>query len=46
MLSSSNVNPHIIKALWRQQQELLKKSPEYVTPIINQEDPLDIQFDL
>ena len=46
MLSSSHVNPHIIKALWRQQQELLKKSPEYVTPIINQEDPLDIQFDL
>ena len=46
MLNSSNLNPNIIKALWRQQQELLKKSPEYVTPIINPEDPLDIQFDL
>ena len=46
MLSSSHINPNIIKALWRQQQELLRKSPEYVTPIINQEDPLDIQIDL
>ena len=46
MLNSSHINPNIIKALWRQQQELLRKSPEYVTPIINQEDPLDIQFDL
>ena len=46
MLNSSHLNPNIIKALWRQQQELLKKSPEYVTPIINPEDPLDIQFDL
>ena len=46
MLNSFHLNPNIIKALWRQQQELLKKSPEYVTPIINPEDPLDIQFDL
>ena len=46
MFNSSHLNPHIIKALWRQQQELLKKSPEYVTPIINPEDPLDIQCDL
>ena len=46
MLNSSHLNQNIIKALWRQQQELLKKSPEYVTPIINPEDPLDIQFDL
>ena len=46
MLNSSHINPNIIKALWRQQQELLRKSPEYVTPIINPEDPLDIQFDL
>ena len=37
---------NIIKVLWRQQQELLKKSPEYVIPIINNEDPLDIQIDL
>ena len=46
MLNSSHLNPIIIKALWRQQQELLKKSPEYVTPIINPEDPLDIQCDI
>ena len=46
MLNSSHLNPNIIKALWRQQQELLKKSPEYITPIINPEDPLDIQCDL
>ena len=46
MLNSSHLNPNIIKALWRQQQELLKKSPEYVTPIINPEDPLDIQCDI
>ena len=41
-----HLNGNIIKLLWRQQQELLKKSPEYVTPIINNEDPLDIQIDL
>ena len=46
MFNSSHLNPNIIKALWRQQQELLKRSPEYVTPIINAEDPLDIQCDL
>ena len=46
MFNSSHLNPHILKAIWRQQQELLKKSPEYVTPIINPEDPLDIQCDL
>ncbi len=41
-----HLSGNIIKLLWRQQQELLKKSPEYVTPIINNEDPLDIQIDL
>ena len=41
-----HLNGNIIKVLWRQQQELLKKSPEYVKPIINNEDPLDIQIDL
>ena len=41
-----HLNGNIIKVLWRQQQELLKKSPEYVTPIINNENPLDIQIDL
>lgn len=44
--SQNHINANIIKILWRQQQELLKKSPEYVTPIINNEDPLDIQIDL
>ena len=41
-----HLNGNIIKVLWRQQQELLKKSPEYVTPIINNENPVDIQIDL
>ena len=41
-----HLSGNIIKVLWRQQQELLKKSPEYVTPIINNENPLDIQIDL
>ena len=41
-----HLSANIIKVLWRQQQELLKKSPEYVKPIINNEDPLDIQIDL
>ena len=36
----------MIKTLWRQQQELLKKSPDHVTPIINDEDPIDIQADI
>ena len=44
--SQVHLSGNIIKILWRQQQELLKKSPEYVTPIINNEDPLDIQIDL
>ena len=44
--SQNHISANIIKILWRQQQELLKKSPEYVTPIINNEDPLDIQIDL
>ena len=44
--SQVHLNANIIKILWRQQQELLKHSPEYVTPVINNEDPLDIQMDL
>lgn len=44
--ASSQVNARMIKVLWRQQQELLKKSPDCVTPIINTEDPLDIQADI
>ena len=44
--SQVHFNANIIKILWRQQQELLKHSPEYVTPVINNEDPLDIQMDL
>ena len=41
-----SLNARIIKILWRQQQELLKKSPDCVTPIINDEDPIDIQADI
>ena len=44
--NTSTVHPRIIKVLWKQQQELLKKSPDCVTPIINDEDPLDIQADI
>ena len=44
--SSNQVHPRMIKILWKQQQELLKKSPDCVTPIINDEDPLDIQADI
>ena len=40
------LNARMIKVLWRQQQELLKKSPDHVTPIINSEDPIDIQADI
>ena len=41
-----SLNARMIKVLWRQQQELLKKSPDCVTPIINDEDPIDIQADI
>ena len=41
-----SLNARIIKVLWRQQQELLKKSPDHVNPIINPEDPIDIQADI
>ena len=41
-----SLNARIIKILWRQQQELLKKSPDHVIPIINSEDPIDIQADI
>lgn len=44
--SDAQVHPRIIKILWKQQQELLKKSPDCVTPVINDEDPLDIQADI
>ena len=40
------LNARMIKVLWRQQQELIKKSPDCVTPIINNEDPIDIQADI
>ena len=40
------LNARMIKILWRQQQELLKKSPDHVIPIINSEDPIDIQADI
>jgi len=41
-----SLNARMIKVLWRQQQELLKKSPDCVTPIINDENPIDIQADI
>ena len=41
-----SLNARMIKVLWRQQQELLKKSPDCVKPIINDEDPIDIQADI
>ena len=41
-----SLNARMIKVLWRQQQELLKKAPDCVTPIINDEDPIDIQADI
>ena len=44
--SRPSLNTRMIKTLWRQQQELLKKSPDHVTPIINDEDPIDIQADI
>ena len=44
--SRPSLNARMIKTLWRQQQELLKKSPDHVTPIINSEDPIDIQADI
>lgn len=44
--TSGQPSAQIIRVLWRQQQELLKKSPDCVKPIINSEDPLDIQADI
>lgn len=44
--SASSFNPHVLRILWRQQQELLKKAPDGVCPYINNEDPLDIQADI
>jgi ubiquitin-conjugating enzyme E2 S len=44
--SQPSLNARMIKILWRQQQELLKKSPDHVKPIINNEDPIDIQADI
>ena len=44
--SQPSLNARMIKILWRQQQELLKKSPDHVIPIINNEDPIDIQADI
>ena len=44
--SQPQINARIIRILWKQQQELLKNCPDYITPIINNEDPLDIQVDI
>ena len=42
----NQINPRITRLLWKQQQELQKKNPDCVIPIINNEDPLDIQADI
>lgn len=44
--TNSPPSPLIMKILWRQQQELLTKSPDGVKIIINHEDTLDIQADI
>jgi ubiquitin-conjugating enzyme E2 S len=44
--TNSAPSPIIIKILWRQQQELITKSPDSVKIIVNHEDPLDIQADI
>ena len=44
--TQNQINPRITRLLWKQQQELQKKNPDCVIPIINNEDPLDIQADI
>lgn len=44
--TNSQPSAQMIRILWRQQQELLRKAPDCVNPIINNEDPLDIQADI
>lgn len=46
MNSGNSPSPNMIKALWRQQKELVNKYPEGVRAIINDEDPLDIQVEI
>jgi ubiquitin-conjugating enzyme E2 S len=52
MNNISNINTNntpsslFVKLLWRQQQELVNKSPDGVSIIINSEDPLDIQANI
>lgn len=46
MFNTPQVNPKIIRVLYKQQQELDKHSPDCVNPVINAEDPLDIQADI
>ena len=43
---SVQVSAKMIRVLWKQQQGLLKKSPDCVQPVINNDDPLDIQADI
>ena len=44
--SQIEIHPRIRRLLWKQTEELKKKSPDCVYPIINNEDPLDIQADI
>ncbi len=44
--SQIEIHPRIRRLLWKQMEELKKKSPDCVYPIINNEDPLDIQADI
>ena len=46
MHSENSPSPAIIKALWRQQKELISKHPEGIKLIFNEEDCLDIQADI
>lgn len=46
MNSGNSPSPNIIKALWRQQKEILNKHPEGIRAIINDEDPIDIQVEI
>jgi ubiquitin-conjugating enzyme E2 S len=41
-----SLSPILIKALWKQQKNLLSNSPEGVYYIFNEEDTLDIQADI
>lgn len=45
-INTPSLSPLIVKVLWRQQQDLVKRAPDCVSVIINEEDPLDIQANI